>query len=181
MEDDFSGELVQKVDDGRIIINFLNGKKHGLTKFVSNENVTLSEIPYQNDKIHGELKQYYKSGKILSIFTYENGRQNGLFVSFSENGMKQMQANYQNGKLHGEFTAFDEFGDIVRKSVYVDGLKHGECFLYYSKSQGGGIYEVSKYENNLLEGDKTIFYNTGEIMSIIPYKSGKAQAYSHVL
>jgi antitoxin component YwqK of YwqJK toxin-antitoxin module len=177
MENNFSGELIQDTDNGKIIINFLDGKKDGITKFISLNGITLSEVLYKNDEIHGELKQYYPNGKMLSIITYENGKQNGSFLSFFENGVKQVQSNYKDGKLDGKFRAFYEFGDIILECEYVNGIKHGKNLLYYSKTYGGGIYEISFYDEGLLNGDKVTFYDTGEVMSLTIYKDGKAQTY----
>ncbi len=57
-------------------------------------------------------------------------------------------------------------------------MKSGKNLLYYPKSQGGGIYELSFFENGLLSGDKVTFYSSGEVMSITPYTEGKAQGYT---
>ena len=178
INENFSGELIQEVDGGKIIMNFLNGKKDGITKFISSSGVVLSEINYKNDEINGDVKQYYPTGNVLSIMEYLNGKSQGSFTSFFENSMKQVSSQYQNGEMHGEFKAFDEFGDTLIECTYFKGQKHGKNLLYYSKSQGGGVYEVSFFENGLLNGDKITFYQTGEVMSVTPYSAGKAQTYT---
>ncbi len=178
INDNFTGEFVQEVTNGKVIIHFVNGQKHGKTTFVSPENIILSEINYENDLINGEVKQYYPTGKILSIIEYKNGKQDGKFTTYFENGIKQIQSEYKNGLQHGHFKAFDEFGDVVLECEYIHGLKSGKNLLYYPKSQGGGIYELSFFENGLLSGDKVTFYPSGEVMSITPYIEGKAQGYT---
>ena len=177
MENDFSGELIQTTDAGKVVVKFLNGQKDGITRFISSDGVILSEVQYKKDMICGNVKQYYQNGKILSIVEYKYGVPHGTLTSFFENGMKQVVAQYQNGKIDGVFKAFDEFGDIVNECAYYDGQKHGKNLLYYPKFQGGGVYESSNYKDGCLDGDKITFYQTGEIMSVIPYKNGKAQAY----
>jgi antitoxin component YwqK of YwqJK toxin-antitoxin module len=178
MRDSFSGELVQDTDNGKIVISFLNGRKDGITRFFSLDGTTLSEIPYENDVICGGVKQYYSNGKILSVIEYRNGVQHGTLTSFFENGMEQVVAQYQNGKMDGPFKAFDEFGDIVNECTYCGGQRHGKNLLYYPKSQGGGVFEVSTYKGGCLDGDKVTFYSTGEIMSVTPYVNGRAQSYT---
>ncbi|MDR1365306.1 MAG: toxin-antitoxin system YwqK family antitoxin [Holosporales bacterium] len=177
MDEKFSGEVTQKTPDGSVTVTFFSGKKHGPTRFVSDRGVVTSEIQYENDVIHGKVRQFYKSGKLMSEITYVNGAQSGTFVSFSENGMKQMESSYSGGELSGQFIAFDEFGDIAAERSYANGVMNGKSSLYYSKTRGGHIYELSFYENGLLEGDKVTFYATGEVMSITKYKAGKAQTY----
>lgn len=176
--ENFSGEVVQEIDNGKVVMNFLNGKKEGVTKFISSTGIVLSEINYGGDEINGDVKQYYPSGNILSIMEYSNGKPHGSFSSFFENGMKQVSSQYQMGEIHGNFKAFDEFGDPLIECVYLKGQKHGKNLLYYPKSQGGGIYELSFFENGLLNGDKVTFYQTGEVMSVTPYCAGKAQVYT---
>lgn len=178
ISDNFSGEFIQEVTNGKVIINFVNGQKHGKTTFVSLENIILSEIDYKNDVIDGIVKQYYPNGKILSVIEYKNGKQEGKFVTYFENGIEQIQSEYKNGLQHGHFKAFDDFGDIVLECDYINGLKSGKNLLYYPKSQGGNIYELSFFENGLLSGDKVTFYPSGEVMSITPYIEGKAQGYT---
>jgi antitoxin component YwqK of YwqJK toxin-antitoxin module len=177
VEADFTGEITQEVSGGMVTVSFVNGKKHGPTKFTASDGTVLSEIPYRDDEIHGELRQYYKSGKLLSIVSYENGIQNGQFTSFSENGVMQIQTAYKDGNMNGKFTAYDEFGDVVQECNYIDGQKYGRYTMYYPKLQGGGIFELSYYEMGLLEGDRVTFNPTGETMTVTPYRDGRAQEY----
>ncbi|MDR3031234.1 MAG: hypothetical protein LBU35_02505 [Holosporales bacterium] len=175
----FSGEIKQCVDDGEVIVNFVDGKKQGLTRFINNNGIILSEVPYENNEIHGKLKQYYQSGSLLAIIEYEQGIPSGKFVSFYENGMKRLETYYRNGEFDGEFITFDEYGDKTSESLYRNGLKFGKSVSYYPKSQGGGMFEISNYnEKGLLTGDCVLLYPTGEIMAVTPYLNGKAQAYT---
>lgn len=178
IDDNFSGEFIQEVASGKVIINFVNGQKDGKTTFVSPENIILSEINYKNDVIDGVVKQYYPNGKILSVIEYKKGKQDGRFTTYFENGIEQIQTEYKNGLQHGHFKAFDEFGDVILECDYLDGVKTGKNLVYYPKAQGGGIYELSFFENGLLSGDKVSFYSSGEVMSITPYVEGKAQGYT---
>lgn len=179
MQKDFSGTTEQETGDGKMIISFLNGKKQGLTKFIAKDGTVLSEIPYDNDEIHGELKQYYPDGSLMAIMTYQNGQLSGNFTTFYENGMKRMVATYERGELSGKFETFDDFGDKTTECTYLLGKKVGEFRSYYSRSQGGGIFEISTYnEKGLLTGNKIFLYQTGEVMAVTPYIDGKAQAYT---
>jgi antitoxin component YwqK of YwqJK toxin-antitoxin module len=173
----FSGELTQELETGRVVIQYVSGKKHGPTKFFDHNGLVLSEITYKNDQIDGEVKQYGQSGSIISSIMYREGIQHGPFISFYENGMKQMESFYSEGKIDGASVIFDEFGDVISKTQYHAGLKHGKSVVYYPKSQGGGIFELSYYENGKLTGNMCRYYGTGEIMSVTPYTEGKAQAY----
>ncbi len=173
----FTGEYIEETKEGRVYINFVDGVKNGITKFTDTSGTVLSEIEYKNDIIDGKIKQYYPTGNLLSSTSYVNGVPNGDFLTFYENGMKQVEATYLDGKFEGLFITYDEFGDKISECSYKNGLKHGKNIVYYSKANGGGISEISYYENGLLEKDKTELYPTGEILSITPYIHGKAQKY----
>jgi antitoxin component YwqK of YwqJK toxin-antitoxin module len=176
--ENFTGEFIQDSNDGRVVIRYVSGKKHGFTKFIDKSSgLVLSEIEYRDDVIDGKVTQFYRSGAILSVTLYKAGVQDGPFVSYYENGMKQMESFYVNGKQEGLVVTYDEFGDIVMKSQYRNGLKHGENTVYYLKALGGGVFESSHYDNGKLIGNKITFYDTGETMTVTPYLNGKAQQY----
>jgi antitoxin component YwqK of YwqJK toxin-antitoxin module len=175
---DASGKLTFETGEMSVVISFQSGSKEGVARFVSSEGNVLVEADYEKDELEGDVKQYYPSGSLLSAAKFSGGKQTGEFKTFFENGMPQIVAQYKAGKMHGNFRAFDEFGDIVQECTYSDGKKEGKNTIYYTKSQGGGVYEVSFYENGLLSGDKVSFYPTGEVMTFTPYHAGKAQMYT---
>ncbi|GHT89606.1 hypothetical protein FACS1894113_5050 [Alphaproteobacteria bacterium] len=179
ISEDYTGELVQDVESGKVVIPFVNGKKHGLSKFICSEGIVLAEIPYVDDDIHGEMKQYYANGSILSIMEYVRGVLCGRFISFFENGMKRLETSYKDGEFDGKFAAFDEFGDKVSEVSYQRGKKVGNSVLFYPKSLGGGEFELSNYnDNGLLNGNVVTLYQSGKIMSVTPYINGRAQEYT---
>jgi antitoxin component YwqK of YwqJK toxin-antitoxin module len=178
IDGNYSGEITKETSDGdHVTISYLNGKKHGITKFISSRGIVQSEISYEDDVIHGDVRQYYPNGELMVVMTYVNGVQTGRFISYHTNGMKQVEANYDNGELHGSFRTFDEFGDVIVEMMYARGQRNGESLLYYPKVQGGGVCESSIFRDGLLEGDKMTFSPSGKVMSVTRYKAGKAQAY----
>jgi antitoxin component YwqK of YwqJK toxin-antitoxin module len=159
------------------VLTLLNGKKEGITNFFSKDGTLLSAITYKNDEITGNVTQYYPNGSKHSVMEYSSGVPDGRFTSFFENGIEQVVSGYKDGKMNGKFRVFDEFGDISMECVYQNGQKHGKNLVYYQKSQGGEVYELSFFENGLLEGEKISFYPTGEMMSVVLYVNGRAQTY----
>ena len=117
------------------------------------------------------------AGMKLSHMEYKDGQLDGTAQTFYENGIIQMRAEYKEGNLNGRYETYDEFGDKVEVCIYQKGLKHGTDTLYYPKSHGGGVYEISTYINGLLEGDKTSFDPQGHAIKTTPYKRGRAQRY----
>jgi antitoxin component YwqK of YwqJK toxin-antitoxin module len=178
INENFTGEYIEETDTGKIYINFVNGKKNGITKFVNEEGVILSEIEYQADIINGSVKQYYVTGNVMAIIAYKNGIQDGKFTTFYENGLIQFEVNYVKGEFDGPFVTYDEFGDKLSEISYKNGKKQGKSVTYYPKHNGGGPSEISNYENGLLHGDRISLYPTGEILNVTPYIKGKAQEYT---
>jgi antitoxin component YwqK of YwqJK toxin-antitoxin module len=174
---DFTGEIVHDLEDGKVIVPYVSGKKNGRSKLVDGDGHVLAIIEYKEDLVDGEVKNFYRSGGVISIAHFKEGAQNGSFASFYENGMRQIESSYKAGQLEGTFIVYDEFGDKLVECVYRNGLKHGRNTVYYPKSQGGGICESSSFIDGLLEGDKVMFYDTGNILSITPYSRGRAQSY----
>jgi antitoxin component YwqK of YwqJK toxin-antitoxin module len=164
-DNNFSGEYREETDSERVVICYKNGKKDGKTSVFSRNGTILFDLFFRDDVLHGPMRQFYSSGQILSITNFVKGKQTGPFLIFFENGMKQTEANYTDGKLNGFFVSFDEFGDKASEIEYSNGARNGKTILYYPKSRGGGILEVSVYEDGLLEGNKVCFHETGEIES----------------
>jgi antitoxin component YwqK of YwqJK toxin-antitoxin module len=57
--EDFTGELVQPVENGHVVISYKLGKKDGITRFVDKTEAILSEINYKEDVIDGEIRNFY--------------------------------------------------------------------------------------------------------------------------
>ena len=177
LDDNFTGTIEENTGTAKIIVQYKNGKKHGVAQYISATGDVLSEIEYESDKINGNVVQYYPSGATLSNMEYKYGQLDGTARTFYENGIMQMQVEYREGKLDGRYETYDEFGDKVEICTYRKGLKQGTDTLYYPKSHGGGVYETSSYIDGLLDGDKISFDPKGNATERTPYKKGRAQQY----
>lgn len=176
-DDNFTGTIEEDTGGGKIVVPYKNGQKQGIARYISETGEVLSEIEYQDDEINGIVMHYYRSCKKLSHMEYKNGKPNGIAITFYENGMIQMKAEYKNGSLHGKYEIYDEFGDTIETCTYCEGAKHGIDTIYYPKSQGGGVYEISTYMNGMLQGERTSFQPNGTPMTTTPFKNGRAQTY----
>lgn len=177
LDENLTGTVEAETGDGKIVVQYKDGQKNGVTRYISSSGSVLSEIEYKDDVIDGTVTQYYPSGMKLSRMEYKNGKLDGAVQTFYENGVTQMKAEYKEGNLTGEYTAYDEFGDKVEICTYYQGLKHGTDTIYYPRSQGGGVYEISTYCNGMLEGDKISFNQDGAPVTLTTYKNGRAQQY----
>ena len=173
----FTGEYVEKLSDGTLYLNFLNGKKQGPGRFENNNKRVLYEMNFANDCLNGEFKQYYNNGTLMTVMNYQNGVLHGEFLMYYESGMLQMKINYNNGSYDGLMIVYDEFGDKISETPYKTGQKHGRSLKYYPKIQGGHVSELAYYVDGLLSGDKIDFSMDGNVSSVTSYISGRPQSY----
>ena len=178
VDENFTGEYIEENENGKAVVNFINGKKEGITRFFNNNGDLLTEIEYKNDQICGKVKQYYDNGALLSVIEYIDNIPNGKIITYYESGIKQFEACYKNGVFHGIAISYDSFGDKIIEHTYKNGIKEGLYTIYYPKSNGNGICEQYLYENNVITGDRKTYYPTGELLSITPYKNGRPQKYT---
>ena len=178
IDDNFSGEYVENTDFGKLIINFVNGKREGILKSFDITGRLIAEIEYKNDMISGYICNYHINGNIALKAEYKENHPNGKMMSFYESGVLQFETNYENGVLNGYTASYDEFGDKIIEFTYKDGLKNGEYTAYFPKTNGGGISEKCFYINDLICGKRITYYPNGEKMTETTYENGRPQTYT---
>lgn len=95
-------------------VNYLNGKKHGVTKtFYPDGKVVMFKITYKNGIKDGETIKYYKSGKVYKRTNYADGKITGDVIKYYEGGKKQAIISYENGKQNGVLKEYDNSGKLV--------------------------------------------------------------------
>ncbi len=177
-DENFTGVLEEETGDGKVFIEFVDGKKEGFVKRFSKDGVLLSSMEYHDDDLNGVSIQYYATGGEMVRMYYKSGSLHGEFRAYYENGMLQVKGQYVDGKLQGKYEQFDEFGDKISECMYEQGQLNGKSLRYFPKAQGGGVYEMSFYENGYLQGERVTYNVNGEVSSVTPYIMGKAQRYT---
>jgi antitoxin component YwqK of YwqJK toxin-antitoxin module len=172
-----TGLYVFHYPDGRMESEYLEGKKHGLTKIFNEFGRIMVEVNYSQDKMYGLFRNYDDQGRLVMECTYDKDKLHGLSTAFYPSGMKMTQTHYAQGKQNGLMLCYDEYGDLQQKSNYQDGVLHGESVTYFPKSSGGGVAQTASYDNGLLVNDQKIFYTTGELLQRNRFKEGKAEDY----
>ncbi len=86
------GEKLVFYDNGKIAeqINYVNGKKEGVSTWLSLKGVKLKEFMYENDQLHGVSKYYSGNGDLLVEGRYKRDKKTGVWKY------------YKNGKLVDE-------------------------------------------------------------------------------
>lgn len=86
------GEKLVYYENGKVAeqINYVNGKREGLSTWLSLKGVKLKEFMYENDELHGTSKYYSGSGDLLIEGRYKRDKKTGIWKY------------YKNGKLVDE-------------------------------------------------------------------------------
>lgn len=124
-------------------------------------------------KRHGFWEKRYDSGRVRYSGTFNHGKETGEFL-FYEN---KIINNYPTIKK-----VFDDHSDkalVVFYDLY--GKKKSEGSMLGKKRVGtwkyynpqGKLILTENYENNLLQGKRTVFYTNDSIAELSEYKNGK--------
>ena len=142
----FSGTLeILSVSTGYIfdtpsvlkVLNYKNGKKHGIEKIMPSEN-QYQEATYFEGKLHG-YKKYYERPKgklheqrekvrdlvLREEIGFKNGVWHGVYIKYWRNGRIRIDGKYKNGEKDGVFKYYYEngkpnpFGTIHHYQVYL--------------------------------------------------------------
>lgn len=65
--------------------NYIDGKLHGESYWLSEKNVVLKTYIYDHDELHGEAKFYTPKGELVSEGQYKRGKKDGVW-KYYENG-----------------------------------------------------------------------------------------------
>jgi len=121
-----NGVWVKYTDKGQRIeqvMNYINGKAHGLSMKLDNRNSIAEQAQYKEHQLHGRYKSY-QFGKIKVDATYKDGELHGMMTKYINNKNKKLtEAEYKNGKLDGIYRHFDDKGNVTLEYTYKNGDK----------------------------------------------------------
>ncbi|HNW69588.1 MAG TPA: hypothetical protein PKI01_04235 [Bacteroidales bacterium] len=125
-------------------ITFLNDVKHGpCTRRSTATGVIIEESNYFNGKRDGEYRRYSQKGILTSEGSYTGNRKTGKWITyFPVNGEKKSEGDYVAGKREGVWAYYSSKGKIKAQGEYIAGLREGD-WTYYNAD--GTVAEVKKY------------------------------------
>ena len=80
-----------------------------------------SLVEYKNGKPHGLNIYWWKNGKKAEKKNFHNGISHGLWESWYPSGRKQLEQSVENGKLHGPARRWYQNGQKKDHSLYQNG------------------------------------------------------------
>ena len=134
-----NGSHTIKEENGKYIVNLLNGKRHGT--FI----------------------EYFINGQIELECNYINGELDGIYKSYFINGQIETDCNYINGKLHGENKEYYVNGALKLQTQYKEGIQYGETKSFYNN---GNIYREVNFVNGEYEGEIKEYFKNGNLKFI---------------
>ncbi|KPK86972.1 MAG: hypothetical protein AMS27_03840 [Bacteroides sp. SM23_62_1] len=150
-------------------ISYMYGKKNGYSITYGYENlwegvdtgVVIAKELYINDKKEGISYYYYPDGNLKSEVPYVNGKKQGLSKEYDENGIIITLVYYHNGYM-------TDREEINRRDAYRN--KQGTWKEFYPD---GKVKKEEVYKDNLLDGLYKTFNESGNLLLVLNYSSGK--------
>ncbi len=174
-------------------ITDLSGKREGLWKEYYETGEVRSIGHYKNGNPINEWKFFFPSQTIEIIGQYNfKGEKDGEWKWFYPNKQILMLENYNDGELDGLFVEYDDKGEILSKGHFIEDLEDGDW--YYKRgemTEKGSYYEGKKignwkltygngkiavdshYDQDLLNGKYTSYWENGSVKLVGKYVSGE--------
>ena len=146
-----NGSHTIKEENGKYIVNLLNGKRHGtFIEYFINGQIEL-ECNYINGELDGIYKSYFINGQIETDCNYINGKKHGLYKTYYVNGNLKNELYYKNGNEDGQFHSFYankanyREGDFDENGLVKEYFKNGNLKFLKDKNK----YTFYDEDNNL--------------------------------
>lgn len=148
-------------------------------------------------------KEYYPDGNLLAEGKFNlvllASAKNGLWTSYFKDGRVKSKIEYRNGKISGQHLEWHANGQqkLISFQHYTEGGKHLEWFpngqlkeeAYFSRrayrdsvyriyNSNGKVLVEKYFEDNLLNGPATTYYENGDLEKFENYERGKLDSIS---
>jgi antitoxin component YwqK of YwqJK toxin-antitoxin module len=126
-----------------------------------------------NNKNHGPWHKFYEGSKQLRYEgTFEHGKEVGIFKFYDKTGGHPTGVKiYTDGNELLEVIFYTTAGKKVSEGKMKQRSREGK-WIYYHKD-GKRIMTEEVYKNNLLEGDRVVYFENGAIAQRMTYVEGK--------
>lgn len=164
----FKGKINLEDDECLYEGNYVEGIKHGIWNLRYSTGEKRAIVKYNYDSPDGEWKIFFKNGKIKSLETYKDGLLSGPVIYYDEDGNVLKKANYINGLLEGELIFYSTKDKLDTVANFKNGKLYGNIELY----SNGKIQLEGSYLNNKRASLWKLYYKTGDLKVILPYRNG---------
>ena len=142
------------------VITFKNDVRLHDISYHSNGKVKEERSFDDNEKIHGDVITYNEAGVIVEEARYLHGMKHGMQMETKNKGLREY-VNYNDGVLEGKFLCLYPDGAKQREGAYEkENVKTGKWTLW---AEDGKIIQEEHYLNGKLNGEKKVYYATGNL------------------
>src|SRR6218665_332316 len=127
----------------------------------------------QHTNPNGYNKFYYDNGVVSSEGTMRDGKPDGYWKTYSQNGKIKSEGNRKNFQLDSVWKFYNEQGRLAFSFDYKEGKKNGQKKTFDTKE--GFLITSEGYENDVKQGNTTIYYKDGKVKQTIPFVAGKEE------
>lgn len=127
------------------------------------------EGDYLNGKKNGSWTEYHGNGVVKSITTFVTGLKQGIEITMDDRGNLLSKKYYHKDMLDGESLQYKR-GKIVEKKTYQNGMLTGLVSKYYDN---GRIMEESNYTNGKIDGNAKWYDQEGNVTLEYEYSNGE--------
>lgn len=129
-----------------------------------------------NGKRDGKWVGYYENtNRVRYEGVFKNGVEQGVFNFYEDSPKSNIVAkrDFSLGNGNALTTFFDSKGKKVSEGNFKNKEKDGK-WLYF-QADGLTIMSEENYVNGLLDGQRKVFYKSGQLSDDMTYKNGKLQ------
>ena len=142
--------------------------------FSDSESNTSNPCHKLNNLQYGTCKEFDEEGKLTVISDWKKGMQDGTAIYYYPNGNKQSEGKFKKNFRTGTWKFYYENGVLETEGNYevknnVE-IAEGNFKSYY---QNGILKASSTWVNNAREGERFLYDEKGNLITIELYKNGK--------
>ncbi len=134
---------------------------------------TLYSQPQEASGQNGYTKFYYDNKTLSSEGTIREGKPDGYWKTYFENGQLKSEGNRKFFQLDSTWKFYTDEGNLVLEYYYKNGKKNGLRKNYDAKQKF--LVSEENYENDIKQGATKIYYKSGQLKQLIPFKDGREE------
>lgn len=176
---------------------FANDIKQGYTKHFYPDGSIKKELFFMDGLEEGIAREFDTLGVVITLYQYKRGflisreiinrtnpqgNKNGTWITFFDNGKIRLEEQYRNGILNGFVKEWDETGNLLYIHKYNNGELQADADevkqydIRYDYYENGKVKIIGSYRNNIPDGVRREYNESGKIIKGYIFRNGIMQA-----
>ncbi|MGQ1787281.1 MULTISPECIES: tetratricopeptide repeat protein [unclassified Saccharicrinis] len=166
------GDVIQYDISGDVIIKLIFEENELMAYQYLKNGLYTDTIPITNGDY--KIEAYFNNGKKSYEQSFKNFLPHGDRIKYYSNGKIRQKNSFKNGMLNGQFLAYYPNGKKKLEYFNIAGMKNGKNTEFF---ESGKPKKVSQYKRDELHGVVKNYNQSGKIISIEKWWSGKFIGY----